>query len=153
MSAFDPNKFLDVTITEAQVKRPPLPAGSDFTATIGEIEARTWQGKKDPGTSGIVLDVPLEIDLSAYPDAQKLVGVPKVTLKDGIMLDTTEGGMIDLAPGKNGKLRRYREALGMNVAGVAFSPRAMSGRLIKVKIGHRTYEQDIYEEVAGVAKA
>ena len=150
-SIFDPSAFLDATITEPSTKRSPLPAGRDFVGIIGEVKARTWQGKADPTKSGVVMDIPLEIDLSAYPDVQ--IGATKVTLTDGIMLDTTESGMIDTSPGKNGKLRRYREALGMNKAGEPFSFRAMQGRVVKVKISHRTYEGDIFDQVDSVAKA
>jgi len=147
---FDPSVFLDATITEPNTKRSPLPAGRDFVGIIGEVKMRTWQGKADPTKSGIVADVPIEIDLSAYPDVQ--IGAAKVTLTDGIMLDTTEAGMIDTSPGKNGKLRRYRESLGMNEAGKPFSFHAMQGRTIKVKISHRTYEGDIFDQVDSVAK-
>jgi len=150
-SIFDPTAFLDATITEPSTKRLPLPAGRDFVAIVGEVKARTWQGKADPTKSGVVMDVPLEVDLSAYPDVQ--IGATKVTLTDGIMLDLTEAGMIDNSPGKNGKLRRYREALNMNKPGDAFSFRAMQGRTIKVKISHRTYEGDIFDQVDSVAKA
>jgi len=150
-SIFDPSAFLDATITEPSTKRLPLPAGRDFVAIVGEVKARTWQGKADPTKSGVVMDVPLEVDLSAYPDVQ--IGATKVTLTDGIMLDLTEAGMIDNSPGKNGKLRRYREALNMNKPGDAFSFRAMQGRTIKVKISHRTYEGDIFDQVDSVAKA
>ena len=153
MSNFDPSAFLDATITDANTKRNPIPAGSDVTAVIGTPKARTWQGKADPTKTGVVVDVPLVVDLTPYPDLQKIVGIPQVTLTDGIMLDTTENGGIDNSPGKNGKLRRYREALGMNTPGQPFSFRAMEGRLIKVKIKHRNYEGELYDEVDSVAKA
>lgn len=153
ISNFDPSAFLDAQITEASVRRNPIPAGSDVIAVIGEPKARSWTGKNDPTKSGVVVDVPLEIDLSMFPELAAQVGVPKVTLTDGIMLDTTESGGIDNSPGKNGKLRRYREALGMNNPGEPFSFRAMQGRLIKVKIKHRVYEGELYDEVDSVAKA
>ena len=41
----------------------------------------------------------------------------------------------------------------MNKAGEAFSFRMMTGRMIRVKLGHREYQGDIFEEVAAVAKA
>jgi len=151
MSNFDPASFLDATITEPTTKRNPLPAGMDFVGIIGEPKSRTWQGKKDPTQSGIVVDVPIEIDMSAYPNVK--IGATRVILTDGIMLDTTEDGAIDNSPGKNGKLRRYREALGMNQAGVPFSFRAIQGRQIRVKIKHEVYEGDIYDKVDSVAKA
>lgn len=153
-SPFDPNSFLDSTITEPSVKRPPLPAGQVFTGTIGEIKMRTWQGKTDPTKSGITADIPIEIDLAPYPEAQKLLGgLTKISVKDSIMLDTNEGGMIDNSPGKNSKLRRYRESLDMNKPGQAFSIRSMQGRLIGVKIKHREYEGELYDDVDSVVKA
>lgn len=153
MSNFDPSTFLDATITEVSTRRNPIPAGSDVTAIIGEPKPRAWQGKVDPSKSGVAMDIPLEIDLSAYPELEKHVGVPKVVLTDSIMLDLNTGGGIDMAPGKNSKLRRYRESLGMNNAGEVFSFRAMQGRLIKVKIKHEPYEGEIYDKVDSVAKA
>lgn len=153
-SNFDPNAFLDSTTTEALTKRPPLPAGSDFVGTILEISMRPWQGKKDPTQSGWAMDVQIEIDLTAYPEVQKaLGGIPKITMKDGIMLEMSASGGIDNSPGKNSKLRRYREAVGLNEAGAPFSPRMMQGRQIRVKIKHRPYEGDIFDEVDSVAKA
>lgn len=151
MSNFDPSTFLDATITEPSTRRPPLPAGRDFVGVIGEIIPRPWQGKKDPTKSGIAMDVLVEIDLSAYPDV--LNQPPKVTLQDSIMLDLTEGGTIDNSPGKNGKLRRYREALNMNKPGDSFSFRAMAGRMIKVRISHREYEGELFDQVESIAKA
>lgn len=153
MSQFDPNLFLDATTTEALVKRPPLPAGIDIVGTIGEIKASAWQGKADPTKSGIKFDVPIKFDLTAYPDLHKQIGADSVTLTDTIMLDTTESGAIDYAPGKNAKLRRYREALGMNAPGEPFAPRSMQGRLIKAKIKHDPYEGEIYDKIDSVAKA
>jgi|SRR5271169_4401344 len=153
MSNFDLEKFLDATITEPTVKRPPIPAGTDLVGTIGEVKSRAWQGKKDPTQSGIAMDVPIEIDLTSHPDIQKKVGADRVLLTDGIMLDLTDGGAIDNAPGKNGKLRRYREALNMNKPGDVFSFRNMQGRQIRVKIKHETYEGDVYDKVDSVARA
>lgn len=154
ISSFDPSQFLDASTTEALVKRPPLPAGADFVATIGEIVTRTWTSKKEDAKvkSGIAVDFPLEIDMTAYPNVEA-GGASKITLKGGVMLDLTPGGAIDWGAGKNGALRRYREALGMNTPGQPFNIRMMQGRLIRVKIKHRTYEGEIYDEVDSVSKA
>ncbi len=152
-STFDPSTFLDATVTTALTRRPPLNAGADFTGVIGELQPRQWTGKTDPTKSGVAVDVPVEIDLNAYPSEKDRLGVDKVFLKDSIMLDRKEDGSLDMSAGKNGKLRRYREALGMNEDGQPFSIRQMQGRQIKVKIKHRTYEGEVYEEVDGVAKA
>jgi hypothetical protein len=154
MSNFDPTAFLNATITEATVKRPPLPAGAEFVATIKELkEPRQWTGKNDPTKKGVAVDLIIEIDMTAYPELQKYIGVDKVQIQTSIMLDTTEAGTLDTGPGKNGGLRRYREALGMNTPGQPFSFRMMEGRMIRVKIGHREYQGDLFDEIAAVAKA
>lgn len=152
LSNFDPSLFLDATTTEANKKRNPLPAGVEVIGIIGEPKVRTWQGKTDPTKGGIVADIPIEIDLSTT-QYRELVGVDKVMLMDGIMLDTVPGGGLDNSPGKNTKLRRYREALGLNVAGQPFSLRMMQGRTIRVKIKNEEYEGELYDKVDSVAKA
>ena len=152
MSMFDPDAFLHATTTEASTRRPPIPAGLDFVGTIGEVKARAWQSK-DGTKSGIAFDVPIRLDLTSNPEVAKACGTDAVTLTDGIMLDVTEGGTIDYSPGKNSKLRRYRDALGLNVAGQPFSPASMTGRLIRAKIKHDLYEGEVYDKVDSVAKA
>jgi hypothetical protein len=154
MSNFDPSQFLDSTTTEALTKRPPLPVG-DYVGTITDIQIRPWESKKPDAKvkSGYAADLKIDVDVTAYPDALAVVGVPKVTLTPGIMLDCNDSGAIDWSAGKNGSLRRYREALNMNVAGQAFSLRQMAGRMIRVKIKHRLYEGESYDEVDSVAKA
>jgi len=152
MSMFDPSTFLDATIEAPTEKRPPLPAG-DYTAIIGEVKSRAWQGKKDPTKSGIAWDVPLTLEIPADVQTQLGLTQPTITLTDSIMLDLTEGGTIDNSPGKNRGLRNYREALDMNKAGDVFSARKMTGQAIRVKVKHELYEDQIMERVGGVARA
>jgi hypothetical protein len=152
-SLFDPQSFLDATTTEANVKRPPIPAGTELVGVILKIASRAWQGKKDPTTGGIVIDVTVEFDLdAAAPNIKQLVGLDKVTIQDGIMLDLTDSGSIDYSPGKNSKLRRYREALGLNVPGQSFAARMMEGRTVRCKIKNEPYEGDIFDKIDSVAK-
>lgn len=156
MSNFDPNKFLDATISEPSTKRVPLPAGQEYTGTVKDVKMRSWVGKKDPTQSGAVADVHIEIDVTSNPAAHKALGTAaydRVVLVDGVMLDTTEAGAIDNSPGKNSKLRRYREALNMNKPGDSFSFRNMIGRLIKVKVKHEPYEGEMYDKIDSVLKA
>lgn len=149
MSIFDPEQSLDISIDAPLVKRPPIPVG-DYTATIKELKARPWQGRKDPSRSGIAWDV--KFDVTLPNDVASLVGQPAIVLSDSIMLDLNDAGALDLSPGKNGGLRRYREALDMNKPGDAFSARAMVGRMLKVKVKHEIYEGEIQERVGGVAR-
>jgi hypothetical protein len=71
-------------------------------------------------------------------------------LKDSLMLDLTANGTIDNAPGKNRRLRAYREATDMNKPGDVFSARKMEGRIVKVKITHDIWEGQPIEKVSGV---
>lgn len=152
-SVFDPSSFLDATTTEQSTKRPAIPSGTDLVGVISKVAGRAWQGKKDPTQSGIAIDLSIEFDLTQNPSVHSLVGVDKVVIMDGLMLDLTEGGAIDYSPGKNNKLRRYREALGLNVPGQPFSARMMEGRTIRCKIKQDVYEGDIYDKIDSVAKA
>lgn len=155
-SQFDPALFLDATTTEASVKRPPLPAGQVFRGIVGEPKSRAWTKRDDPSKGGIAIDVPIEIDLTPYKEAlgPDFFGIDKVTLVDGIMVDmTVDQKGIDWSPGKNGKFRRWRDALNMNVAGEPFSPRMMQGRMVSVKISHRVHEGEIYDQVDSPVKA
>jgi len=152
-SSFDPQAFLDAQISEPTVKRPPIPAG-DYTAVIGEVKARVWQGKKDPTQSGIAWDVPLAIEIPA--EVQAALGVEFkdgiLTKTDSIMVDTTPQGTIDNSVGKNNQLRRYRDACDMNKPGDVFSARKMQGIPVLVKIKHGEWQGEVTEEIAGVAK-
>lgn len=155
-SSFDPSQFLDATTTEALVKRPPIPAGSNLIGTITEIVTREWKSNKPEAKvkSGVAFDLKVEFDLTAYPEIQAVVNAPKVVLTPGIMIDLKEDHRtIDWGMGKNGSLRRWREALDMNKAGETFSPRQMVGRQVLAKIKHRVYEGEFYDEIDSVAKA
>jgi len=152
MSMFNPDTFLDATIEAPTEKRPPLPAG-DYTAVIGEVKSRAWQGKKDPTKSGIAWDIPLTLEIPADVQTQLGLQQPTITLTDSIMLDLTDASTIDNSPGKNRGLRNYREALDMNKAGDVFSARKMTGQAVRVKVKHELYEDQIMERVGGVTRA
>ena len=149
-SAFDPSLFLDATTEEALEKRDPLPIG-DYTAVIGEITARTWQGKSDPSKSGMAFDVPLILDIPAEIQVEAGLTEPTFTIKDSLLLDTTPQGAIDWGKGKNARLRKYREATDLNKPGEKFNPRMLQGKVITVKLKHEVVGDEIYERVAGVA--
>jgi hypothetical protein len=90
----------------------------------------------------------VEINGHAYP-------TPTRTIVDGFIVNTKEGNpnAIDYGPGKNGRIRQYRDALGLNEAGVTFSPRAMIGRQLRVKTKLDPYEGDFFDKIDSVAKA
>ena len=156
MSQFDPQTFLDAQQNEVNEKRPPLPTENPdspdglFTAVIGEISTATGTiGKGDKqGQPWLSMIVPLRIQV---PAAVQGIGLPpEITLTDRAFLDLTAQGGIDNSKGKNRQQRAYREATGMNRPGEPFAWRMLQGKVVKVKISHELYQEQIQERVAAV---
>ena len=149
MSAFDPDQFLAQTVEQANdTKVVPCPAG-EFMGYVKDFKARQWTSKKDPSNSGVALDITWSVDDQGV---KQLLDREEVTVKQGIMLDMTEQGGLDMGKGKNVGLGRLREALGLNVPGQAFSFPMLSGRVAKLTVSHRVDGEDVYAEVKMVAK-
>lgn len=146
---FSPEQFLSTIVADSNdTKFVPVPAG-EYTALVGEVKARSWVSKQDPSKSGVALDVTWEIDDAGV---KALLGREKVTVKQGLMLDLTEAGTLDMGKGRNVGLGRLREAVDLNRPGEAFAPSMLVGRVAKIKIDHRVDGDQIYAEVKQVAK-
>lgn len=150
---FDPNLFLDAVMDQPLERREPLPA-QDYTAVIGEIKASRWTSDKPDAKvkSGIRFEIPLLIDIPAELVEKLGYDNNTFTIKDSVMVDTTDNGSMDFGKGKNNQLRAYREALDMNKSGDTFVPRLMQGRVVLVKLKHKLYNGATLEEVAGIAR-
>jgi hypothetical protein len=147
---FDPNQFLDMSVDGAMdTKAVPVPVG-EYIAIIEEVKARTWTAKDDPTKSGVALDILWSIDDA---NVKATLGRDKVTVKQGIMLDMTESGGLDLGKGKNLGLGRLRTALNLNQPGQPFAPSMLPGRVGKVKVEHRISGEDIFAEIKQVVAA
>lgn len=144
----DFESLLDATQDAPLERRAPLPVG-DYQAVVGEITVAEYTNKKT-GMIGYRFVVPLS--LSVPPGSIPGFDAPELKLTDSVMLDMTENNTIDIAPGKNSRLRMYREATGMNQAGQTFSPRKLVGQPVLVKIKHEEYEGNLQERIAGIAK-
>lgn len=146
---FNPDQFLDMQVTEANdTKLVPIPVG-EYTAVADEVKCRQWQSKKDPSLSGLTLDVTWNID---SPELKELLGREKVVARQGIMLEITESGTLDMGKGKNVQLGRLREALDLNQPGVAFSFNQIPGRVAKISVTQRIDGDNIFNDVKGVMK-
>ena len=155
-SQFDPAKFLDAQQTEVNEKRPPLPVENPdatdgmYVAVIGEITAESGTiGKGErTGQPWLSMVVPLRLQV---PAAVQALGLPpELTLTDRAFIDLTPQGSIDNAKGKNRQQRAYREATGTNKAGEAFAWRMLQGKVVKVKINHELYNEQIQERVGAI---
>lgn len=146
---FNPDQFLDMQIEgQNDTKIIPVPAG-EYTAMIEEVKVRQWQGKADPSKSGLTLDIQWSID---DPSVKELLGRDKVTVKQGIMLDLTDAGGLDMGKGRNIGLGRLREALDLNQPGRPFSFTMLTGRVARVSVSHRIADDNIFAEVKQVAR-
>lgn len=157
---FDPNAFLDQTTDQASEKRPPLPA-IDYNAVIKDVVSEKWESKdkvdEATGTlkSGIRLNIALELDLPQ--EIKDAVGIEKMTLTDRVMVDLNDSKTaIDYSRGKNNRLRTYREATNLNVAGQPFSARMLVGKMVRVRVVHEEYPQgsgNVREQPGAISKA
>lgn len=146
---FNPDTFLETSVTEANdTKLIPVPVG-EYNAVITDVKARQWQGKADPSKSGVALDLQWEID---DVNVKALLDRDKVTVKQGVMLDMSDSGGLDMGKGKNVSLGKLREAVGLNEPGRAFAFSQLLGQMAKVKVDHRIDGENIYAEVKQVAR-
>jgi hypothetical protein len=147
---FDAESFLNSTIEgQNDTVVIPVPVG-EYIASIEKVEIRPWQKKDDPSVGGLALDLIWNIEddnLKATLDRDK------ITVKQGIMLDLTEGGGLDMGKGKNIGLGRLREAVNMNNPASPFSFNMLPGNLARVSVNHRVNGENVYAEVKAVAKA
>lgn len=150
-SAFDPNAFLNATVTEANsTESVPVPEG-EYLAIADKVTIVPWS-KKDGSDSGLKLQIIWDIQ---DENVKELLERSKVTVKQDQMLDLTDTGQLALGKGQNIGLGRLRTAVDLNTPGEAFAFSMLQGRLAKVLVKHRTGEQpeQIFAEVRGVAKA
>lgn len=146
---FNPDAFLDQQIQGANdTQLLPIPVG-EYVAVISKIDARPWTSKKDPSKSGIALDVTWDID---DPAVKQLLERDRVTVKQGVMLDLTESGSLDLGKGKNVPLGKLREAVNLNNPGAPFRFSMLEGQMAKIRIEHRIDGEMIYSEVRAVTR-
>jgi RNase P protein component len=160
-SAFDPNTFLTMPITETNERRIPLPVENPvdtqglYTAVIGEVTMKsgTSTGKDGAPRAWLSAVVPLKLQIpQQLQDALKYQ--PEFTLADRPFIDLTPQNTIDNAPGRNRKQRQYREATLQNVAGQPWSWVMIGSKVVKVKLAHKILEDGaIIEEISGIFKS
>ncbi len=125
-----------------------MPPG-EYIAVVKEVKIRPWQSKADPSKAGIALDLQWTLDDAGV---KTLLGRDEVSVKQGVMLDLSEAGGLDMGKGRNISLGRLREACGLNSPGQPFSVTMLTGRMARVKVEHRVDGENIYAEVKQVAK-
>ena len=149
-SIFNPEAFLEATLTEPSERRSPLPEGI-YRAIIGAVTTRSGTSTKDPSNPKpwLAYDIPLTIDVPA--ELQSDLGLPPtINVRHSIFADITPQGTLDTAKGRNTGIRLLREALDLNKPGSTFSMKAIEGRTLQAQIKHELYNGTIQERVSGV---
>ena len=149
-STFDPAVFLNQQFDQANDTRViPCPAGETL-GLADKVEIVPWTSR-DQTKSGLKARVLWDVQDDAI---RTVCGRDKVLVPQDIMLDLTESGDLDMGKGKNVRLGRLREALGLNQPGQPFAFGMIQGQLGKINVKHRPGDdpEDIFAEVDRVAK-
>lgn len=151
-SAFDPQTFGQMTITESNSTESVLVPVGEYGASITDKKIDTWKAK-DGSSEGLKMFVFWNVE---DPEVRALTGRDKNIVRQEMMFDLTENGALATGKGMNVRLGRLREAVGLNTPGQPFSFDMLVGRSARVSIGHRADNRDssvMYAEVKDVAKA
>lgn len=146
--SFDAQSFLDAAVTSSNdTKVIPVPMGEYF-GIIEKVTPRQWQSK-DGTQTGIAIDITWMVEDAGV---KEFLGRDNVTVKQGIMLDTTPQGGLDMSKGKNVGLGRLREAVGKNQENEQFAFSMLPGLTAKISVTHRLHNDDTFAEVKAVSK-
>jgi hypothetical protein len=150
-SMFNPEAFLDSTLPGANSTKREIPPMGVYNASISKIEVKGGTITKEGENYGkpwralnlqwLIEDQPVNADLDQ----------PRVIVYDSVFLDLDDSGQIAMGKGKNTKLGKLREAIGLNTGPVQF--RAFEGRPAKISVGHEMYKDDMQAVVKSYAKA
>jgi hypothetical protein len=151
---FDVDNFLNQTVNDSNdtslINPPDNMSGDGYMVLAGKVDCRTWQKRDDPSISGLALDIQWEIQDESV---KSFCGRDKIICKQGIMLDLTDSGELDMGKGKNVGLGKLREALGLNTPGEPFSFSMITGRLAKGFVRHEVKGEEIFVKIKKVLKA
>ena len=153
ISAFNPDSFLEATMSAPSERRSPLPEGT-YTAVCGAVSTRSGVSTKDPSNPKpwLSYEIPLSIDVPA--ELQSGMNLPPtLTVRHQIFADLTPQNTLDESKGRNNGIRLLREALDLNKPGDTFSFKMVEGRVLKASVKHELYNGNIQERVSGVIKA
>lgn len=147
--AFDPQQFLNTTMTEAtSTEYVPIPVG-DYPAICTKADIRSAQNKES-GDRYYFFETSWEIDDQRVRDE---LGQDHPTARYSIGLDINEEtGQLATGKGKNVRYGRAREAIGKNNPNEDFAPSMFKGQMALVSVKHRLGDGgEVYSEVKSIA--
>lgn len=155
---FNPEMFLNITTNEANsTELLQMPEGEYLAVTkgIGPDSFKSFPIKQGDraGQNFYRLDLVWEINDEGGKWREYLGRDPKIT--QGIGLDISKDGTLEMGKGKNVALGQVREALGQNQSGKPWSMSQLGGQVAKIKVKHRLDAASgrTYVDVGAVTKA
>lgn len=144
---FDPNTFLNQSVTGPLSTKVELIPMGDYRAAINKLEMRKITVEnEDRHILRVVWKLMDASDLTA-------MGREQAYVNQDIFLDLDEAGNLDTEKGKNVGLGRLMETFGLNGGGASVGN--LSGQVGMIKINHRPDTKDPskgpYQEVSRVA--
>ncbi len=143
---FDIDSFLSSSADAGSTKFEPIPAG-DYTAIIDDAQLRA-------AGNGVVLDVTC---LLQAPEVAQKLGRDKLSVRGGLFLDLTPSNQLDMGAGKNIRLNRLREAVGLNKPmPVRELKDQLKGKTVKVQVTLRPDKNNsdvVYNDIKSFGKA
>lgn len=139
---FNPDELLTSVFEGANsTSSNPVPEGT-YPATCSKVEIRSWQSRQDPSKYGFILSTMWDIN----EDVSESTGRDRNSVRYEVFLDTTPEGKLDMRKGKNIRLGKLREAVGLNQAGQSFSFTMLEGQQAQIEVRHRVNGDEIYAE-------
>lgn len=154
-SLFNPEMFMESAIQGANdTKITPCPVG-EWPAIVEDVKVQAIE-VKDGENAGDVTGKLNVFWITEDPEVVRVTGRPKVRVRQEMFLDLTEDGSgLDMGKGKNVRLGKLREAVGLNNPSVPFMFRQLIGQYGIIKTGQRADKKDssiIYDEVLAVRR-
>ena len=148
-SLFNPDTFLEQTVTGSLDTTYPLIPAGEYPAISKSIKAREMPNDKEPEKGPYtVLDIVWNIDDAGVKEA---TGLDTPSCRQSVFLELQEG-LLDMRENKNIPLGRLREALGLNDPDKPFSFNDLVGQPAIVRIEHTPNKKDPENPYSNVTK-
>lgn len=148
---FDADTFLDSSAGgPLSTERTLIPEGTYSSCYIDDVKPQEGiikSGDRE-GQPWVRINFRWVLDDQALRDK---LGRAEVKITQGVMIDLTTDGKLDFSKGKNIRLGKLRQALGINAGDVQWRKFIGIPATIQVKHGINKLDQSQTEEVAAVA--
>lgn len=141
ISSFDPAAFGAGSFEgEGDTRRFQLPPKEYNAVIVGPFNEDRKSRIKTTDKGQVIFEVVWQPSDSEVQNQFKLEKLP--TVRQGIFLDVTDSGGLDMGPFKNADLNKLREVFGLNAAGVKWSFADFMGKPARIKVEQKANKDD-----------